>query len=71
MKHLKFLSLFALSVSMLFFVFSCNSGEEKKADEPAADSTIAAKTTEPVIANAKRGNVLIIQHKVGSFAKWK
>ncbi len=71
MKQLKFLALFALSVSMLFFVFSCNSGEEKKADEPAADSTTTGKTTEPVIANVKPGNVLIIQHKVASFAKWK
>lgn len=71
MKQLKFLAPFAFSVSMVFFIFSCNSGEEKKADETALDTTMAPKTMEPLVAVVKPANILIIQHKVVSFAKWK
>ena len=71
MKQLKFLAAFVFSVSVSFFIFSCNSEEEKKADETAVDPTMAPKTMEPLIAVVKPANILIIQHKVASFAKWK
>ena len=71
MKQLKFLAAFVFSVSVLFFIFSCNSEEEKKADETDVDPNMAPKIMEPLIAVVKPANILIIQHKVASFAKWK
>lgn len=68
MKHLHFLAPMVIGVSMTTLLFSCNSGEEKKADEPAADTT-AVKAPEPA-APVKPANIMIIIHKVANFAKW-
>jgi len=60
----------AVAMGGLLFAASCNSGEEKKADETAAkpDSS-AVKPAEP-IAPAKPSNLVIIKHKVANYAKW-
>jgi hypothetical protein len=66
MKHFKFLAPIAIGVSMTTFLFSCNSGDEKKVDEPAGDSS-AVKATAPV----KPANLMVVMHKVANFDKWK
>jgi hypothetical protein len=70
MKPFQFLAT-PLAASMLLFLSSCNSGSEKKATETTTDST--AKTTPETVtpAPAKPGNVMIVQHKVANYAKWK
>ena len=77
MKQFKFVTAITIAVSMAFFLFSCGSGGDKKTDESATDTTAAtttdttaAKPAEPTPA-AKLSNLLIIQHKVANFAKWK
>jgi hypothetical protein len=73
MNQFKFLAPITVAVSMTLFLFSCNSGEEKKTDETTADTT-AVKAPEPTPTPTpapKPANVLIIQHKVANFAKWK
>ncbi|MEP6711503.1 MAG: hypothetical protein ABJA37_03755 [Ferruginibacter sp.] len=72
MKQLKFSAAIPVAVSMLFSVLSCNSGNDKKTEDATtttADTTVA-KVMEPPPAS-KPGNVLIIQHKVANFDKWK
>lgn len=69
MKQFKFLMPFAMGLSMTAFLFSCNSGEEKKADEPAKD-TATAKAPEPPAAPVKPDNIMIIISKVANYAKW-
>jgi hypothetical protein len=64
MKHFKFLAPVAVGVSMTAFLFSCNSGEEKKVDETSAD-TITTKAPD-----AKPANLMMVMHKVSNFAKW-
>lgn len=68
MKQFKFLMPFAVGVSMTAFLFSCNSGEEKKAEEPAKDTT-TAKAAEPA-APVKPANIMIVIAKVANYAKW-
>jgi hypothetical protein len=77
MKQFKFLTTIPVALCMALFLFSCSSGGDKKTDETAADTTAttstdttAAKPAEPTPA-AKPSNVLVIQHKVANFAKWK
>ena len=71
MKQFKFLAPLALFASVVLFIFSCNSGTEKKAEEPAVDTAVAVKTPEPVVAPASPENYLIMTHKVANFAKWQ
>jgi len=68
MKQFRFLAPVAMGVSMTALLFSCNNGEEKKADEPVADTT-AAKAPEPA-APVKPANIMIVIHKVANYAKW-
>lgn len=73
MKRLKFLAAMVL-VSGMFFLSSCNSGGDKKADE--GTDTTAAKTdtlAPPVVTPSASGPVTImtIKHKVANYAKWK
>src|SRR6266487_5590934 len=73
MNQFKFLAPITVAASMTLFLFSCNSGEEKKADETTSDTT-AVKAPEPPPTPTpapKPGNVLVIQHKVANYAKWK
>lgn len=69
MKQFKFLMPFAVGVSMTALLFSCNSGEEKKAEEPAKDTT-AVKAPEPPAAPVKPDNIMIVIHKVANFTKF-
>lgn len=68
MKQFKFLMPLAVGVSMTAVLFSCNSGEEKKAEEPATDTT-AAKAPEPA-APVKPDNIMIVIAKVANYVKW-
>lgn len=69
MKHFKFLTAIFFAVSMSFAISSCNTGEEKKADEPTADtSTTKAPETPP--APVKPDNIMIVIAKVANYAKW-
>ena len=69
MKHFKFLAPLAIGLGMTGFLFSCNSGEEKKAeDKPADSSTIKAPETTP--PPVKPSNLMIITAKLVNFAKW-
>lgn len=67
MKHFKFLAPVAIGVSMAAFLFSCNSGEEKKVDETSAD-TITTKP--PDAMPVKPANIMIVISKVANYAKW-
>lgn len=73
MKQFRFLATM-LATSMSLFLFSCGSGDdEKKAEEKMADSS-SAKPAEPapvITAPAKPADLLVIQHKVANYAKWK
>ena len=66
MKQIKTLATSMIALTMMFFIFSCNSGGDKKANEATADST-AKMAPEP----AKPFDLLIVQHKVADYAKWK
>ena len=70
MRQFKFLATAFVAVSMVIFC-SCNSGEEKKADDASTDTT-TVKTDTPVVA-AAAGPVMVmtITHKVANYAKWK
>ena len=69
MKHFKLLATVFVAASTLFLV-SCNSGEDKKMDEPVADST-ATKPETTVTAPSGPTSTMIIRHKVADYAKWK
>jgi len=77
MKQSRFLATITVVTCMSLFLFSCGSGGDKTT-EPAtdstaattADTTTAAKPSEPAPA-PKPFNLLIIQHKVANFARWK
>ena len=69
MKQFKFLMPFAVGVSMTALLFSCNPGEEKKAEEQAKDNT-SAKAPEPPAAPAKPVNLMTVIAKVANFQKW-
>jgi len=68
MKHVRFFAPLAIGVSMSVLLFSCNSGEEKKAEGPATDTTAAAP--EPPAPPAKPANLMTIIAKVANFDKW-
>ncbi len=72
MKQLKFLATIPAAVCMLFFV-SCNSGEEKKAEETKTTDTTAVVTPAeaPPAPVEKLENIVMVQHKVADFAKWR
>ena len=73
MKQRIFLAKNVIATFLALFLFSCNSGNEKKADEPAMEPTTAkpAETAPTPAPSPKLGNILIIQHKVANFTKWK
>lgn len=75
MKQSRFLAT-AVAVGMTLFLFSCGSGGDKTANEPATDTTAATTDTAAVKppeppAAAKPEKLLVIQEKVANFAKWK
>ncbi|MBK8610918.1 MAG: hypothetical protein IPL84_13500 [Chitinophagaceae bacterium] len=67
MKHLKFLAVICLAAGTSFAVSSCNSAEEKKADEKPADSSLV-KAPDPMAA--KPVYLSVMMHKVSNFSKW-
>jgi hypothetical protein len=69
MKQVRFLAT-TIAASMLIFLYSCGSGDEKKADETTKDTTTAEKVPE-TSTPAKPANVMIMHLKVADFAKWK
>ncbi len=69
MKQFKFLMPFAMGLSMTAFLFSCNSGEEKKADDKPADTTAKAETPPPP-PPPPPPKMMVIKSKVANYAKW-
>jgi quinol monooxygenase YgiN len=72
MKPFKFFAAFSVALS-LFLFFSCNSGDQKKADDATATADTAAKVATPPPAPpvaSKPANVLLVWHKVANFDKW-
>ncbi len=63
MKHFKFFSAIFFAAGLSFAITSCNSGEEKKAEEPVKDSTA---TSAPV----KPDNIMVIISKVANYDNW-
>ncbi len=72
MKQKKFLATITVAAGMLF-LGSCNSGENKKADENTADTSTAKTETPspPVSTPAGPTAIMTIKHKVANYAKWK
>jgi hypothetical protein len=68
MKRLKFLTAISIVAGMSFAITSCNSGEEKKAEETPAETT-PAKPAEPATP-VKPSNLLLVISKVANYAKW-
>jgi hypothetical protein len=67
MKHFKsFATLFVATITI--FLGSCNSGEDKKADEKMTDSSTATETT---VTPSGPSSSMIVRHKVADYAKWK
>ncbi len=67
MKQFKFLAPAVIVAAM--FLFSCNSGEEKKVVD--APDTTAVKPAEPTTpAPAGPVTMLTVMHKVANFSKW-
>jgi hypothetical protein len=70
MKPSRFLAT-TLAASMSLFLFSCGSGDGKKADEKTADSSQTKQVEPPPPPPAKPADLLVVEHKVANYAKWK
>ena len=70
MRQVKFFAT-AFVATCIVFISACNSGEEKKADETATDSTAVKTDTPAVVPAAGPVLVMTITHKVANYAKWK
>ena len=72
MKSVKIIAAMSVAACLLLFV-SCNSGEEKKADETAVDSTVSKDSITNATATPAMGPTMVmaIKHKVANFEKWK
>jgi len=76
MNQTRFLATIAVVVCMSLLVMSCGSGGDKSA-EPATDTTAAtapdtsAMNSSEAVTAPKPFSMLIIQHKVANFTKWK
>ena len=68
MKQVKFLTPVSIVATMLFFS-SCNSGNDKKADETPADTSTVKMDTPSTPSGPTM--VMTIRHKVANYAKWK
>ena len=67
MKRFSFSATLSMAVSMMLFLGSCNSGEEKKTTDTTVDTTAKSATqAAPMVSN-----LLVIMHKVANFDKWK
>lgn len=68
MKQFKIVSVTAITAFVILMLGSCNSGDQSKTAEKAADSTANLVMAPPV---ASSSNIVIIKHKVANFAKWR
>ena len=68
MKYFRLSATFFVA-AVTFFFSSCNSGEDKKADENMTDNT--ATKTETTVAPSGPSSIMLIRHKVTDYAKWK
>ncbi len=68
MKQVRFLAT-TFAASMLIFLYSCGSGDNKKTEETTTDTT--AEKVPETMTPAKPSNVMVMQFKVADFAKWK
>jgi len=74
MKRVKFLATIIVGGGMLS-LSSCNSGNDKKADESTTDTTTAktdtAAATTMATPSSGPTSIMTIRHKVANYAKWK
>lgn len=70
MKLVKFFTTISLTAGIIFFS-SCNSGKDKEADKPAADSTGTKTEATTVTSPSGPTNVMTVKHKVANYASWK
>ena len=71
MKQLKFLATISVAAGALF-LNSCNSGDDKKADDKTADSAaVKTETAPPPVIPSGPTSLMIVKHKVANYAKWK
>lgn len=68
MKRLNFLAAICFVAGISFATSSCNSREEKKADEQPAES---GSVTAPEPTAAKPVYMMVMTHKVKNYAKWQ
>src|SRR2546423_1692991 len=72
MQQLKFLATIGVGAGMVF-LSSCNSGNEKKADENTTDTSAVKTETPTTVTTTTSGptSIMTIKHKVANYAKWK
>lgn len=59
-----------LVVSVTFYLGSCNSGKDKKADGPMTDTAVV-KPEVNLTPPSGPTSIMMIRHKVADFSKWK
>jgi len=71
MKQVKFLATISVA-TVLLFLYSCNSGDDKKTDKASDDTLTEKKEPPPPPVNPPGPtNVALVIHKVANYAKWK
>ncbi len=68
MKQTKTLAAITIAVSMSAFLFSCGGNNEKTV---TSDTTATTTIQSPPAPVAKQEKILIVEHKVSNFSKWK
>ncbi len=64
MKHVRFFATLSVAASSIY-LYSCNSGTEKKAD------SMSTKTEIPATLPSGPSSIMLVKHKVNNYAKWK
>jgi hypothetical protein len=71
MKKVKFLAMISIAAGILGFS-SCNSKNDKKAEESSSDSTVnKTENTGTTTTPSGPTEVMLVKHKVADYAKWK
>lgn len=71
MKQLKLMATTSIAAFSLMFLISCGSGKDKATTEATTDTTAAPAETPVESTPTDPGDLLVVQHKVQNFAKWK
>jgi hypothetical protein len=70
MKQVRFLAT-TFAASILIFLSSCGTADDKKTEETTTDTAKAVETVPEPTPVAKPSNVMLMQFKVADFAKWQ